>query len=74
MQGLDIDFDLLTTAGADRSNNAVLSNLLKFPTDRKPTLYAPVLFPGPTQNMTELFMGPVVKKVRGGDTLLLSAA
>ncbi|KAJ7077334.1 hypothetical protein C8R44DRAFT_896303 [Mycena epipterygia] len=63
LQGLDINFDLLTTAGADRSNNAVLSSLLKFPTDRKPTLYAHVLFPGPTQNMMELFLGPVVKKV-----------
>ncbi|KAJ7508115.1 hypothetical protein B0H11DRAFT_2308318 [Mycena galericulata] len=63
LKGLDVDFDLLTTAGADRSNNAALSRLLKFPTERKPTLYAPVLFPGPDQNMTELFLGPVVKKV-----------
>ncbi|KAJ7115238.1 hypothetical protein C8R44DRAFT_739833 [Mycena epipterygia] len=61
--GLDINVDLLTTAGADRSNNAVLLSLLKFPTDRKPTLYTPILFPGHTQNMTELFTGPVVKKV-----------
>ncbi|KAJ7116960.1 hypothetical protein C8R44DRAFT_879493 [Mycena epipterygia] len=63
LKGLDINVDLLTTAGADRSNNAVLSSLLKFPTDKKPTLYAPILFPGHTQNMTELFTGPVVKKV-----------
>ncbi|KAJ7466664.1 hypothetical protein B0H11DRAFT_2307357 [Mycena galericulata] len=63
LKGLDVDFDLLTTAGADRSNNAVLSGLLKFPTERKPTLYAPVLFPGPNKNMTELFLGPAVKKV-----------
>ncbi|KAJ7447332.1 hypothetical protein B0H11DRAFT_2335661 [Mycena galericulata] len=63
LKGLDVDFDLLTTAGADRSNNAVLSGLLKFPNERKPTLYAPVLFPGPNQNMTELFLSPAVKKV-----------
>ncbi|KAJ7107424.1 hypothetical protein C8R44DRAFT_744620 [Mycena epipterygia] len=63
LKGLDINVDLLTTAGADRSNTAVLLSLLKFPTDRKPTLYAPILFPGHTQNMTELFTGPVVKKV-----------
>ncbi|KAJ7456420.1 hypothetical protein B0H11DRAFT_2321762 [Mycena galericulata] len=62
LKGLDVDFDLLT-AGADRSNYATLSRLLKFPTERKPTLYATVLFPGPDQNMTELFLGPVVKKV-----------
>ncbi|KAJ7497890.1 hypothetical protein B0H11DRAFT_2226543 [Mycena galericulata] len=62
LKGLDVDFDLLTTAGADRSNNAILSGLLKFPNERKPTLYAPVLFPGPNQNMTELFLGPAVKK------------
>ncbi|KAJ7446286.1 hypothetical protein B0H11DRAFT_2337982 [Mycena galericulata] len=63
LKGLNVDFDLLTTAGADRSNNAVLSGLLKFPTERKPTLYAPVLFPGPNKNMTELFLGPAVQKV-----------
>ncbi|KAJ7509794.1 hypothetical protein B0H11DRAFT_2216670 [Mycena galericulata] len=63
LKELNVDFDLLTTAGADRSNNAVLSGLLKFPTERKPTLYAPVLFPGPNKNMTELFLGPAVKKV-----------
>ncbi|KAJ7449774.1 hypothetical protein B0H11DRAFT_1928551 [Mycena galericulata] len=60
---IPFDFDLLTTAGADRTNNTVLSGLLKFPTEKKATLYAPVLLPGPTQNMTKLFLGPVVKKV-----------
>ncbi|KAJ7764639.1 hypothetical protein DFH07DRAFT_770485 [Mycena maculata] len=63
LKGLDIDFDLLTTASADRRDNPVLWGLLKFPTDTKPTPYAPVLFPGPTQNMTELFLSPAVKKV-----------
>ncbi|KAJ7751477.1 hypothetical protein DFH07DRAFT_774722 [Mycena maculata] len=63
LKGLDIDFDLLTTASADRRDNPVLLGLLKFPTDTKPTPYAPVLFPGPTQNMTKLFLSPAVKKV-----------
>ncbi|KAJ7498363.1 hypothetical protein B0H11DRAFT_2225999 [Mycena galericulata] len=63
LKGLDIDFDLLTTANADRKDIPALSRLLKFPTDTKPTPYPPVLFPGPTRNMTELFLSPPVKKV-----------
>ncbi|KAJ7690546.1 hypothetical protein B0H17DRAFT_1201667 [Mycena rosella] len=60
--GLGIDSDILTTAGADRSTNAALTRLLCFPNQRKATLYAPVLFPGATQNMNELFTGPIVMK------------
>ncbi|KAJ7698584.1 hypothetical protein B0H17DRAFT_1196694 [Mycena rosella] len=63
LKGLGIDSDILTTAGADRSNNAALTCLLCFPNQRKATLYAPVLFPGATQNMNELFTGPIVMKV-----------
>ncbi|KAJ6482255.1 hypothetical protein DFH09DRAFT_1107298 [Mycena vulgaris] len=63
LKGFNIDSDLLTTAGADRSNNEALKHFLCFPNERKATLYAPVLFPGPTRNMNELFTGPVVMKV-----------
>ncbi|KAJ7075494.1 hypothetical protein B0H15DRAFT_956411 [Mycena belliarum] len=63
LKGLNIDSDILTTASADRSNNPALTGLLRFPTERKATLYGPVLFPGPTQNMNELFTGEVVMKV-----------
>ncbi|KAJ7732346.1 hypothetical protein DFH07DRAFT_968445 [Mycena maculata] len=59
----NIDADLLTTAGADRRDDPILKKLLKFPNDRKPTLWAPVLFPGPTQDMTQIFTGPAVLKV-----------
>ncbi|KAJ6542463.1 hypothetical protein DFH09DRAFT_1322316 [Mycena vulgaris] len=64
LKGFNIDSDLLTTAGADRSNNEALKHFLCFPNERKATLYAPVLFPGPTRNMNELFTGPVVMKTR----------
>ncbi|KAJ7785122.1 hypothetical protein DFH07DRAFT_763733 [Mycena maculata] len=59
----NIDADLLTTAGADRRDDPTLEKLLKFPNDRKPTLWAPVLFPGSTQDMTQIFTGPAVLKV-----------
>ncbi|KAJ7670291.1 hypothetical protein B0H17DRAFT_1209396 [Mycena rosella] len=63
LNGANIDMSLLTTAGADRSNNAVLTALLCFPNEQKPSLYPPLLFPGPTRQMTEIFTGPIVMKV-----------
>ncbi|KAJ7687101.1 hypothetical protein B0H17DRAFT_1203772 [Mycena rosella] len=63
LSGANIDMSLLTTAGADRSNNAVLTALLCFPNEQKPSLYPPLLFPGPTRQMTEIFTGPIVMKV-----------
>ncbi|KAJ7106734.1 hypothetical protein C8R44DRAFT_885998 [Mycena epipterygia] len=62
LKGLNINPALLTTAGADRSNNNTLTSLLCFP-GKKATLYAPVLFPGTTQNMSVCFTGPIVMKV-----------
>ncbi|KAJ6583530.1 hypothetical protein DFH09DRAFT_1075933 [Mycena vulgaris] len=70
LKGFNIDSDLLTTAGADRSNNEALKHFLCFPNERKATLYAPVLFPGPTRNMNELFTGPVVMKVHPNNGVL----
>ncbi|KAJ7078039.1 hypothetical protein B0H15DRAFT_933866 [Mycena belliarum] len=55
--------DILSVARADRSKDPVLAGLLKFPGQRKPTCFAPILFPGGVQNMTEVFTGPVVLKV-----------
>ncbi|KAJ6583923.1 hypothetical protein DFH09DRAFT_1075545 [Mycena vulgaris] len=63
LKGLDVDSDLLTTASADRSKNSALASLLQYPTEKKPTLFAPVLFPGSTQNMSEIFTGPIFLKV-----------
>ncbi|KAJ7112251.1 hypothetical protein C8R44DRAFT_882637 [Mycena epipterygia] len=62
LKGLNINPALLTTAGADCSNNNTLTSLLCFP-GKKATLYAPVLFPGTTQNMSMCFTGPIVMKV-----------
>ncbi|KAJ7770860.1 hypothetical protein DFH07DRAFT_768600 [Mycena maculata] len=64
LKNLNTDADLLTTANTDRRDNPTLGKLLKFPNNRKPALWAPVLFPGPTQDMTQIFMGPAVFKTR----------
>ncbi|KAJ6572705.1 hypothetical protein DFH09DRAFT_1312485 [Mycena vulgaris] len=63
LKDLNVNSDLLTTANADRSKDPVLAGLLKFPNEKKPTRFAPVLFPGPAQNMNELFTGPIFLKV-----------
>ncbi|KAJ7669598.1 hypothetical protein B0H17DRAFT_1183866 [Mycena rosella] len=63
LNGANIDMSLLTTAGADRSNNAALTALLCFPNEQKPSLYPPLLFPGPTRQMMDIFTGPIVMKV-----------
>ncbi|KAJ7728823.1 hypothetical protein DFH07DRAFT_850824 [Mycena maculata] len=62
LKDLNVDPALLLTAGADRSKNDTLTSLLCFP-GKKATLYAPVLFPGTTQNMSVCFTGPIVMKV-----------
>ncbi|KAJ6526154.1 hypothetical protein DFH09DRAFT_1328687 [Mycena vulgaris] len=62
LDGLNIESSILTTAKADRSKSAALADLLCFP-QKKLTLYAPVLFPGRTQNMAECFTGPIIMKV-----------
>ncbi|KAJ7184439.1 hypothetical protein C8R46DRAFT_1208635 [Mycena filopes] len=54
---------LLASANADRKNNKTLEGLLRFPNERRATLYAPILFPGPTQNMSEVFTAPAVMQV-----------
>ncbi|KAJ7925739.1 hypothetical protein B0H13DRAFT_2314150 [Mycena leptocephala] len=53
LTGYGIDSGLLTNAKADRSKDKAINRLLRFPTERKATLYPPILFPGPTQNMNE---------------------
>ncbi|KAJ7464074.1 hypothetical protein FB451DRAFT_1370458 [Mycena latifolia] len=62
LKGYNIDADILVSAAADRSKSDTLTRLLCFP-QKKATLYAPVLFTGTTQNMTECFTGPIVMKV-----------
>jgi hypothetical protein len=50
-------------AKADHSKDKAIDRLLRFPTERKATLYPSILFPGPTQNMNEVFTGPVIMDV-----------
>ncbi|KAJ7813326.1 hypothetical protein B0H13DRAFT_2382582 [Mycena leptocephala] len=63
LKGHSIDSSLLTNAKADRSKDNTIDRLLRFPTERKATLYPPILFPGPTQNMKEVFTGPIIMNV-----------
>ncbi|KAJ7111641.1 hypothetical protein C8R43DRAFT_961953 [Mycena crocata] len=63
LNGYNIDSDILTTATADRSKDPILASLLKFPTDKKPSRFPPVLFPGPTQNMGEVFTSVIFMKM-----------
>ncbi|KAJ6598041.1 hypothetical protein B0H10DRAFT_1959460 [Mycena sp. CBHHK59/15] len=63
LKGLNIDPTLLTMASADRSNHNVLTSLLRFPNERKATLFAPVLFPGPSKDMNKIFTGPIFLQV-----------
>lgn len=63
LEGNNIDSHLLTTAGADRSKDDAISALLRFPNDKKSTMWAPLLFPDSTKDMIRVFTGPVVKRV-----------
>ncbi|KAJ7613490.1 hypothetical protein FB45DRAFT_1065059 [Roridomyces roridus] len=66
LQGCSIDSSELgqfLVANADRSNSAAFKGLLQFPRDKKPTLFAPILFPRLTQVMTDIFLGPPVQRV-----------
>jgi hypothetical protein len=63
LKGYGIDSGLLTNAKADRSKDAVVDGLLRFPAERKATLYPPILFPGSTRNMNEVFTGPIIMDV-----------
>ncbi|KAJ7668052.1 hypothetical protein B0H17DRAFT_1142616 [Mycena rosella] len=65
LKGLAIHPDILTMTGADRSDNDVLIQLLCLLAYKKAMIYPPVLFPGTTQNMNDLFTGPIVMKVPG---------
>ncbi|KAJ7090715.1 hypothetical protein C8R44DRAFT_891881 [Mycena epipterygia] len=62
LKDLNVDPALLITARVDRSKNNTLTSLLCFP-GKKATLYAPILFPGTTQNMSVCFTGPIFMKV-----------
>ncbi|KAJ7821833.1 hypothetical protein B0H13DRAFT_2681933 [Mycena leptocephala] len=63
LKGHGIDSGLLTNAKADRSKDAVIDRLLRFPAERKATLYPPILFPGSTRNMNEVFTGPIIMDI-----------
>jgi hypothetical protein len=63
LKGHSIDSSLLTNAKADRSKDNAIDRLLRFPGERKATLYPPIFFPGPTQNMKEVFTGPIIMNV-----------
>ncbi|KAJ7757233.1 hypothetical protein DFH07DRAFT_958830 [Mycena maculata] len=41
----------------------VIAGLLRFPADKKATLWAPILFPTSTQNMNLVFTGPMVMQI-----------
>ncbi|KAJ6554443.1 hypothetical protein B0H19DRAFT_1071842 [Mycena capillaripes] len=63
LNGYAIDSNLLTVAKANRADNDVLKGLLQFPNEQGPSRWPPALFPGPTQNMNQVFTGPIVKKI-----------
>ncbi|KAJ7837159.1 hypothetical protein B0H13DRAFT_2677945 [Mycena leptocephala] len=63
LKGYGIDSGLLTNAKADRSKDTVIDGLLRFPAERKATLYPPILFPGSTRNMNEVFTGPIIMDI-----------
>ncbi|KAJ7727712.1 hypothetical protein B0H16DRAFT_1894330 [Mycena metata] len=66
LKDYDLDADTiasLTSASGNRKDAKLLDHLLRFPNERKATLYAPVLFPGRTQNMNSVFTGPAVMQV-----------
>ncbi|KAJ6529203.1 hypothetical protein B0H19DRAFT_1082969 [Mycena capillaripes] len=63
LKGYNIDSNPLTIAKGDRADNDVLKGLLQFPEEQSPSLWPPVLFPGPTPNMNQVFTGPIVKKI-----------
>ncbi|KAF8214908.1 hypothetical protein K438DRAFT_1749025 [Mycena galopus ATCC 62051] len=62
LANVNINSDLLVTAKADRSKDAVLLDLLKFPNEHRPSRFPPVLFPGSNQNMNKVFTGPYFLK------------
>jgi hypothetical protein len=45
LNGLNIDSNIVIKARADRSKDPILAGLLKFPDERKPSRFPPVLFP-----------------------------
>ncbi|KAJ7936068.1 hypothetical protein B0H13DRAFT_2649426 [Mycena leptocephala] len=51
-----IDSGLLTNAKANRSKDTVIDRLLRFPAERKATLYPPILFPGSTSCKTRFIL------------------
>jgi hypothetical protein len=55
-----VDGDLLLAAAADRSTDPILHKLLCFPSDKKLTMFAPLLFPGEIKNMQYLFTSDIV--------------
>jgi hypothetical protein len=57
LNGLNIDSNILIKARADRSKDPILASLLKFPDERKPSRFPPVLFPSSIRNMNEAFTG-----------------
>ncbi|KAJ7704222.1 hypothetical protein B0H14DRAFT_2647642 [Mycena olivaceomarginata] len=57
LNGLNIDSNIVIKARADRSKDPILAGLLKFPDERKPSRFPPVLFPSSNQNMNEAFTG-----------------
>ncbi|KAJ7914596.1 hypothetical protein B0H13DRAFT_2325182 [Mycena leptocephala] len=63
LKGHGMDSGLLTNAKADRSKDTVIHRLLRFPAECKATLYPPILFPGSTRNMNEVFMGPIIMDI-----------
>ncbi|KAF8148359.1 hypothetical protein K438DRAFT_1779687 [Mycena galopus ATCC 62051] len=62
LTGLNINSNLLVVAKADRSKDQVLTSLLKFSNERKPSRFPPVFFPGTSRNMKEIFTGPYFLK------------
>ncbi|KAK7059890.1 hypothetical protein R3P38DRAFT_3168345 [Favolaschia claudopus] len=58
-----VDHALLVGASSDRSKCPALVKLLKFPNDKKPSVYPPIFFPSSTQNMLEVFTGHIVKDI-----------
>ncbi|KAJ7930165.1 hypothetical protein B0H13DRAFT_2309861 [Mycena leptocephala] len=62
LNDVKVDANLLIKAKADRSKDPALTALLKFPDENKYSRFPPVLFPGPTRNMTLAFTGSYFMK------------
>ncbi|KAJ6622642.1 hypothetical protein B0H10DRAFT_1944542 [Mycena sp. CBHHK59/15] len=61
--GYSVESNLLVAAASDRSQDKVLISLLRFPQDKTPCLFPPVIFPNGSKNMNCIFLSRIVLDV-----------